>query len=510
MAEVELKFELTRESLEGLERSAWFRAWHRPLTSEKLVSVYFDTPEHSIHRQRGSLRVRYVDGRRLQTIKAAGSGLAREEHEEEIGGDYPKLSRGQARLFGGNSKKLERRLRPRFETAVERESMRVEAPHGVVQIAIDRGEIRAEGQTQPLHEIELELEQGSPEGLAEVGAGLVDELDVRYEARSKAERGYALEHGAVEPAWAEPLELKTDASVAAAFRSTGFAALRHFSLNRAGVVARLPEASHQMRVGLRRLRAVMSVFKELLQDPESARLKAELRWLTNELGDARDFEVFARQNAELGAERERYAPEMAALCAALEQRRAEGLARAARAVESERYRRLLNALALWLAGGAWATTTDELVRTRRERRARAFARAELRARTRKLHARLKKIATLDDQARHELRISVKKLRYAAEFFGSLFPRRKRRRATMLALLKELQEALGRLNDGVIHERVAKHLVLGERLPSGEVPDRTLAFAVGLVCGREDAAVDAVYARLGRARGRLTRRTHFWR
>ncbi len=52
---------------------------------------------------------------------------------------------------------------------------------------------------------------------------------------------------------------------------------------------------------------------------------------------------------------------------------------------------------------------------------------------------------LDDRRRHKLRIAVKKVRYAAEFFESLFGRRGGYRKCLKAL-ERLQEVLGRLND----------------------------------------------------------------
>jgi len=52
-----------------------------------------------------------------------------------------------------------------------------------------------------------------------------------------------------------------------------------------------PEGVHQMRVGLRRLRAAMSLFAALLGDRQTAAIKNELKWLAGELGPARELDV---------------------------------------------------------------------------------------------------------------------------------------------------------------------------------------------------------------------------
>jgi triphosphatase len=52
-----------------------------------------------------------------------------------------------------------------------------------------------------------------------------------------------------------------------------------------------------------------------------------------------------------------------------------------------------------------------------------YARRELRRRDRKLCRRGRRIAALDQEQLHALRIGAKKLRYAAEFFCDLSPRR---------------------------------------------------------------------------------------
>lgn len=54
----------------------------------------------------------------------------------------------------------------------------------------------------------------------------------------------------------------------------------------------MPEGIHQMRVGVRRLRAILSVFAPLLKNGQSSRFSDELRWLGDTLGRARNLDVF--------------------------------------------------------------------------------------------------------------------------------------------------------------------------------------------------------------------------
>jgi CHAD domain-containing protein len=97
------------------------------------------------------------------------------------------------------------------------------------------------------------------------------------------------------------------------------------------------------------------------------------------------------------------------------------------------------------------------------------------------------LAQLDARSRHKLRIQAKKLRYATEFFASLYASKRalKRRHKFLSTLERLQDGLGDLNDIAVHE---KHIIelSFSRLPSN--PSRV--FAAGLLTGREDARTEA--------------------
>jgi CHAD domain-containing protein len=59
-----------------------------------------------------------------------------------------------------------------------------------------------------------------------------------------------------------------------------------------------------------------------------------------------------------------------------------------------------------------------------------------------------RLAQLDPERRHKMRLQAKKLRYASEFFAGVFQGKKaaRRREAFVAGLEKLQDALGDLND----------------------------------------------------------------
>src|ERR1700731_3993348 len=111
--EIELKFQMTPRDLRKLRGARVLR--RKPLTEENLVSIYFDTPKHTLVKNDVTLRVRHNGDNRLQTIKSGGAAnsFRRGEWEQEIKGDTPNLRRVQnTALAPLLSKKLKHKLKP--------------------------------------------------------------------------------------------------------------------------------------------------------------------------------------------------------------------------------------------------------------------------------------------------------------------------------------------------------------------------------------------------------------
>ena len=119
----------------------------------------------------------------------------------------------------------------------------------------------------------------------------------------------------------------------------------------------------------------------------------------------------------------------------------------------------------------------------------------------------KKLAQLNARSRHKFRIQTKKLRYATEFFCSLYgsKRAAKRRKQFHPALERLQDGLGDLNDIAVHEeRVSALGIRGRR------SNRSRAFAAGLLTGREDARIEPAMTAAKNAYADLAKVRPFWR
>lgn len=450
---------------------------------EALSSVYFDTPERKLWKAGLSLRVRRIGSRHIQTIKASAPaandhfGLSRIEWEHDIGGGEPDRS-----LFGGTP--LEEmigadELLPLFETRVERVVRTIGEGDSFVEVSIDRGEIRAGDRRLPVSEIEIESKSGDVRRVFDMALSLCRTLPLCLMTESKSARGYELADGhETSPGKARRVSLSAGLSVKAAFHAVGQECLRHLAAN----ISPLREATdetalHQLRVAIRRLRAAMSLFNDVLQDPESGEVKSQLKEMASLFGEARNLEVFAAEVARLISENP-HEPGFRDLYARLDARKDEAYRRARYTASSPGFHHTLLHVAQWLAVGSW-TNGDGLQRVAPEPPIVDLAAAEMTRRRKAIMRAARDVDGLDTAALHKLRIQVKKLRYACEFFDALFRHKKRKKAYLAGVI-DLQTALGRLNDLTVQRSLVFTLAPSAAQPGLNGDDT--GFAAGFVRG----------------------------
>lgn len=434
--EIELKLELAAADAAAVIASPLLAALPASRKSQK--AIYFDTPDGALREKGVSLRIRSEGGKSIQTMKAAGCGaglFTRPEWERPAVGDRPVID-AETPLYEHVPGVDRDALRPAFTVQVERAKWILEEGAAKVEIVLDTGEAVNGTAHAPLCELELELKAGPPTALFALARRLDGVAPLRLGVLSKAERGYRLSDGSADhAAKAEPLALDPRMDAMAGFQAIARNCLRQFRLNEMRLAGGPDSgALHQARVGLRRLRSALSLFRTLLADGQFGHMAQELRWLAGSLGLARNIDVLLKRIDDPG------------LCEGLQRERDLAYAAAAEALASPRARALMLDLAEWIAVGEW-TSAPALADLRGQPLSR-FAVEALRGSRRRVKKCGKAVEDADDEGRHRLRIAAKKLRYASEFFAGLYAtkRQRARHARFLTQLEELQDHLGDLND----------------------------------------------------------------
>ena len=481
----------------------------RRAIARALKNIYYDTPHLSLHERGLVLRVREAKRRFVQTLKSGGNGsglMRRTEWEQPVPGPKPDIEKiedaGLREQIGDDAG----RLAPVFTSEVRRITRTVQRGNtATVEVAIDRGHLLTPRGSAPICEIELELKDGNTDALYDLALALNKVTPLRLETASKSDRGYALlTEDAIAWSKAVPLALDSGMTGSEAFEVILRHNLAHLMRNeRAAQEGRDPEGVHQVRVALRRLRSVLILFRPMLPQETAERLGAELKWLAGEMGPARDLDVFL---GDLLRPVQRALPEDAGL-ALLEARardeRGTAYERVRAAFATGRYTALLLEIGRLAESRTWQESLEEETRQRLAQPALSLAGELMQQRYRGARKRGRGFAKLSTPDRHRLRIGVKKLRYAADCFRSLYdseivlPYMKR--------LSRLQDALGHLSDVETAERLLETLARDGTTAEAAALGR----ASGLVIGWHGRGARALEPKLRKNWKAFKAATPFW-
>ncbi len=211
-AEIELKLFFLPNLLESLKNNLNSLAGALPQGERRLANGYFDTPKLQLRQWDMGLRVRGYDDHKEQTIKTAGQVVggihSRPEYNVTIQRDFPDLSLFPEAIWPKDVDlpAVQAELQCVFHTDFYRQTWHVEVAGSVVEVALDRGEIRANGQQEPLCELEFELLSGDTSALLILATEVANAIPVRLGKASKAQRGYRLA-GQAKPLTLKPLGL---------------------------------------------------------------------------------------------------------------------------------------------------------------------------------------------------------------------------------------------------------------------------------------------------------------
>ena len=283
------------------------------------------------------------------------------------------------------------------------------------------------------------------------------------------------------PVKAARVRLKRRMRMEDALQHIGLNCMVQIESNVPGVLAQNVESLHQMRVGLRRLRALLAMFRDLAPLPPG--LQEKLDWLATELGATRDWDVLAGTTL----------PSITGIQTRALQAAAQEHARALHknllpTLRSPRHTQLMQQMNGWLHGRQWRPASGLAPDDPLAKRALDGLVPLVRKAQRRLRKRVEALDENDAPARHRVRIAAKKARYAAEFFRDLLPRKEVK--AYIKCLSGVQDRLGHLNDLAVADRL-----LPELEHHGHAHDG--AYARGWVGGTACAAAHGLYDALGK-------------
>lgn len=478
VTETELKLSIDPKKLKDISSvipAGWEMAKPK---ARKLINTYYDTDDLRFLKAGCSLRVRETGGRFIQTIKSdSGSDVLhrRLEQNRELTDnritaptiDDPKLAEQIGFLFPDDLVMI-------FSNQFERRSMELTCTDTgtLVEVAFDKGVVRSGRQQQPFAEVEIELLEGKPADLYRLAQQFLESGPLYLSGETKSSRGYRLARDILpDYRLAGAPVLEADISIGAAMRTIFKDCFGQWMANQAALLSdHDPEAVHQMRVALRRFRSALSLLSDYLPEAEASRIEREVRWIADVLGPARDLDVFMGEiltgTADGALTPDILEPLRDAAGAARNRRRAV----MRRALTSRRYTSAALSIGLWIETLGTIGLPDKATSTEVSQ----VSNRVLTAQWQRVLKRGKKFESLDYDSRHLVRIALKKLRYANEFFRSLYKRDKAR--SYGRKLSGLQDDLGFMND------VAMSMQLCEDLCRADPENASLAAARGFLLG----------------------------
>lgn len=441
---------------------------------DRLMTSYYDTSDRRLSKRGVALRVRKKGRAFTQTVKAKAPKSAAISQRPEWNVDV-KSTRPDISVLPVAARKriglvLPNELRKLFTVDVERKKADIElagqdgAEPTIVEIALDRGEVKAGRKLTDMTELEIELISGDPAAIFDLAIQLAD-TGLSINQVTKAETGYRLIDGGTDPVPVRLPKFKLDPNhstnhVISEIFSAGLSnVLDNEAATRLGVD---PEGVHQMRVSLRRMRSALSVFRRLIDADRCQWAKDELKWLASSLGPARDWDVFGMDILDpvdgFGVDAEA----INELRVGVTTKQKAAYVGVREALASPRYTRFLIGMSQFIATEAWRpvdVTDDHPL----ERPISNVSNAILGRAMRRLMRASKGLRKMSIEQRHAARIELKKFRYATDFLHFLYSEDRVR--PFMKSLSKMQDQFGHLNDVA----VAKDLLAELTSEKGQTP-----------------------------------------
>ncbi len=446
--------------LRGLTRQATLGLYRlQPAGTSRRRSTFVDTPDLALTRAGAALRLQRHASRWQAVFTRPGHSAAAPDELEAVTVSPPKPPHLRLVLTPGPLRTAlcawaaGRPLQAMLVLDVHRRRIGVHAANEdlIAELLLDRVHAYApEDQQTPatpsgaFEQLTIERRNGQTRDMTRLLHLVSETFHLATPDASPIERGLALLGRPVPPACAEP-RVAFDDTVQSAARTIVGRHLGRLRQQDAGTrIGEDPEALHDLRVALRRLRAAVRVFAPTFPPRWREHLISEMHWLGQITGPVRDLDVqLARIQLYGRALPTGHRAGLTALRTYMDAERTRQRAELLAGLDSRRYFRLLLRLEGFALGRSHTHSRDAAAH---EPITQAGAQHVRRAwrRLRRRGNKIKGAPAPEDL--HALRIRAKRLRYLLEFLQELTGKRGR---TLVKRLVRLQDLLGAYHDAVV-------------------------------------------------------------
>lgn len=414
----------------------------RKPTRLQVDEVFHDTPDRLLHQQRITWRTRRDDRgenvlwQQILEVEKPGFDALRHcevwvsPHSEVIPDRNALLQSFPCSRIDLDGMTLQT-LAPCYATSTERTSWTIRRRDGTqIEVTLKIGRLTAGDQSVPVCELELELLAGLPVVLFDVAMQIAQAMVLFPSPMTQCDQGHALAQGSCDTPWpAQPPSLKKSTPLRTVAGALLTEMLGQFTANLVALHrSDDPEVVHQARVGWRRFKSGVRLFKPALP-PDSAPSWKPLAPLLRSLGELRDRDVALTetlprlQHLFTEGEADRHANWMLML-QAMKQSAHHHREAARLALQTPEIGQVLLSTLKWLNGLSTMTASPPLPNTP-QRPLQDWARRRLDRLRRRLKTATHDLDHLESQ--HRARILAKRLRYGAEALQGFLPKKRWRR-----------------------------------------------------------------------------------
>ncbi|MBC3887143.1 CHAD domain-containing protein [Acetobacterium paludosum] len=338
-----------------------------------------------------------------------------------------------------------------------------------IEIDGDQGEIWIDDLKKPIFQLQFKLKNGNIIDLLKLAAVIIKKYSLKIDRKSKYERGLELLGIDLEEGHPKAqLKIKQkDCTSDVAQRILEFCineisnAYTYFSTHLED-----PESTHQIRVKIRKSRAILAFFKPLFEDEKYGEEQEKLRKTGLEFSELRQLDVILEEIEKIENTSIIPVDELAFLKNRLIGKRKEALITLSAYLQHNYLTLTVLDFWIWLLDEPWSDSAWLDLSIEK------YIDEELKRWLKKVNKGMKKMDVKNKENIHKVRIRSKKLRYIMELLSPILAKKSKE---LIAEFENIQDDLGYFHDVYMNKELLEQLL-------AESAEKQLHYEAGIMIG----------------------------